>query len=64
MRNDEILVDVKYQLGTGFTQQLSRSAEVQASHSERFSDARPGQLVNITDFWQAAIGYGPTRVLT
>jgi len=55
MSQAEVLGDIKERLGKGFSQQLDKSPELQAYLADRVSQATSGQLINITDFWEAAI---------
>jgi hypothetical protein len=56
MSGADVLGDIRDRLGRGFSQQLDKSPEVQAYLADRISGAKAGQLVNITDFWQSAVG--------
>lgn len=56
MSEAAVLGDIRDRLGTGFSQQLDKSPEVQAYLADRVSGAKAGQLLNITDFWQSAVG--------
>jgi YD repeat-containing protein len=56
MSEADVLADIKNRLGTGFNQQLDKSPDVQGYMADRVSGVKPGQLVNITDFWQSAVG--------
>jgi hypothetical protein len=56
MSEGDVLADIRGRLGAGFNQQLEKSSEVQGYLADRVSGVRAGDLVNITDFWQSAVG--------
>ena len=56
MSEAAVLGDIRDRLGAGFSQQIDKSPEVRAYLADRVSGAKVGQLINITDFWQSAVG--------
>jgi len=56
MSQQAVINDIKNRLGTGFSRQLAQNPSMQAYLAERVGQAKSGQLLNITDLWQAAVG--------
>jgi hypothetical protein len=55
MTESAVYADLRERFGPGFQQQLDASPEVQEFLTDRIAGAKPGQLINISDFWRSTV---------